>query len=81
MQNVNKLKPVNIVNLETLTIVGRVPDMAMSEDCGPGHYSYKQEFIRCTLRMKTFMNIVNSQRKRIAELENQLNNKSCNCKK
>jgi len=52
--------------------------MAMSEDCGPGHYSYKQEFIRATLRMRTFMSIVDAQRRRIAELEGK---KSCNCKK
>jgi hypothetical protein len=55
------------------------PDMKMSEDCGPGHYSYKQEFIRATLRMRTFMSIVDAQRRRIAELEG--TNKSCNCNK
>lgn len=55
------------------------PDMSMSEDCGPGHYAYKQEFIRATLRAKKWMNIINAYRRRISELENQLNNKSCSC--
>lgn len=69
------------MSLDILMIADLVPDMRMSEDCGPGHYAYKQEFIRATLRMKTFMNIVDSQRRVIADLENKLNNKSCNCKK
>lgn len=55
------------------------PDMRMSEDCGPGHYSYKQEFIRATIRARTWMNIIDSQRRVIADLENKLKNKSCSC--
>lgn len=50
--------------------------MVMSKEC-----HYKKAYIRMVLRMKEFIKIVDGQKSRIMQLEQQLNgnNNQCNC--
>ena len=68
---------VKTVSSKNITTVGLAPDMIMSKEC-----HYKKAYIRTVLRMKEFCNIVDMQRNRIMQLEQQLNpnnNNQCSC--
>ena len=59
------------VNIHLIMKCGLVPDMSMSESP-----DYKEEYIRCVLRLKNFIRIVDELKRR-GEVETPCNGNNC----